>query len=85
MDFFADTPRGQSEEATSQEVAELKNECTQNRLSYIKNALALDKIGSLDDDDSDCDTNDGGTPFTSKKKADVENKFQAFQAKESEI
>ena len=75
MDFFAETPRGQSEESTTQEVAELKNECTQNRLSYIKNALALDKIGSLDDDNSDCDTADGGTPFTSKKKADVESQF----------
>ena len=49
---------------------------TFRRLSYIKNALALDKIGGLEDDDSDCDTNDGGTPFgLAKKKAIIETKF----------
>ena len=77
MDLLAETPRGSNnEEETSQQMKELKEECAQNRLSYIKNALALDKIGGLEDDDSDCDTNDGGTPFgLAKKKAIIETKF----------
>ena len=54
---------------------ELKNEEVKNRVSYIKTALALDKIGGLDEGDSDCDTNDEGTPGLSKKKAQIEREF----------
>ena len=50
----------------------------ENRVSYVKAALALDKIGGLEDDGSDCDTGDEATPGVSKKKAEIEREFQAF-------
>ena len=86
MDLLEETPRGLTEaEQTSGQLEELKQEEEENRVSYIKTALALDKIGGLEDADGDCDTDDENTPGVSKKKAEIEREFQAFQTREIEI
>ena len=81
MDLLAETPRGQTSRTDEEIVTELKQAAVENRVSYVKAALNLDKIGGLEDDDSDCDTGDevsSGTPGLSKKKAIIEREFRAF-------
>ena len=77
-DLLAETPRGQTPRADQEVMTELKQAAVENRVSYVKAALALDKIGGLDDNDSDCDTGDEGTPGLSNRKAIIEREFQAF-------
>ena len=55
-DLLAETPRGQTPRADKEVITELKQAAVENRVSYVKAALALDKIGGLDDNDSDCDS-----------------------------
>ena len=82
MDLLAETPRGVTPRTDSDQIEELQLAAVENRVSYVKNALKLDKIGGLEDSDSDCDTGDEGTPGLSKKKAVIEREFQAFQDKD---
>ena len=78
MDLLAETPRGQTPRTDEDIVTELKRAAVENRVSYVKAALNLDKIGGLEDDESDCDTGDEGTPGLFKKKAIIEREFMAF-------
>ena len=75
MDLLAETPRGAPTENASETITELKQAAVKNRVSYVRTALALDKIGGLEDGDSDCETGDEGTPGLSKKKAIIEREF----------
>ena len=84
--LLVNTPRDhkeqQPEEMKSPQVKELEKESEENLKTLIKEGL---KIGELEGNDSEQETNDGGSSSPFKQKAIILQKYEEFKQKEEEI